>query len=133
MSAMHKAARENAIEEMQQLIVTGKYDINEKDGMKRTPLHMAAWAGNVEIVKLLLRSKAKSDAIANDNFTALHFATNTEVIKQLVKSNKALLHARVSKGNKTALHIAVPKGDVEVVQCLIDLGSDISAKTSTGK
>lgn len=133
MSAMHKAARENAIEDMQNLIVSGKYDINEKDGMKRTPLHMAAWAGNAEIVKLLLRSKAKTDALANDNFTALHFANNVDIIKQLVKSNKTLIQARVSKGNKTALHIAVPKGDIEVVNCLIDLGSDVSAKTSTGQ
>ena len=127
---MHTAARENAIEELQNLIVTGKYDINEKDGMKRTPLHLACWAGNVEVVKLLIRSKAKTDAIASDNFTALHFATNTEIIKALVKSNKALLHARVSKGNKTALHMAVSKGNIEIVQCLIDLGSDVTAKTS---
>ena len=133
MLPMHVAARENKVEEMQNLIVTGKYDINEKDFMKRTPLHMASWAGNVEIVKLLIRSKAKTDAIANDNFTALHFATNVEVIKQLVKSNKALLHTRVSKGNKTALHIAVSKGNIEIVQCLIDLGSDVTAKTSSGQ
>ena len=133
MLPMHRAARENAVEEMQNLIVTGKYDINEKDFMKRTPLHMASWAGNAEIVKLLLRSKAKTDAIANDNFTALHFATNTEIIKLLVKSNKALLHARVSKGNKTALHIAVPKGNIEIIQCLIDLGSDVTARTSNGQ
>ena len=130
---MHRAARENAVEEMQNLIVAGKHDINEKDSMKRTPLHMASWAGNVEIVKLLLRSKAKTDAIANDNFTALHFATNVEIIKLLVKSNKSLLHGRVSKGNKTALHIAVPKGNIEIIQCLIDLGSDVTAKTSNGQ
>lgn len=130
---MHKAARENAVEDIRNLIVTGKYDINEKDAMKRTPLHMASWAGNTEIVKLLLRSKAKTDAIANDNFTALHFATNVEVIKLLVKSNKALIHARVSKGNKTALHIAVTKGNIEIIQCLIDLGSDVTAKTSSGQ
>ena len=133
MLPMHRAARENAVEEMQNLIVTGKYDINEKDSMKRTPLHMASWAGNAEIVKLLLRSKAKTDAIANDNFTALHFATNVEIIKLLVKSNKSLLHGRVSKGNKTALHIAVPKGNIEIIQCLIDLGSDVTAKTSNGQ
>lgn len=131
--AMHKAARDNNADEMKTLIVSGKYDINERDAMKRTPLHLAAWSGHTEIVKLLLQSKAKTDLLANDNFSALHFASNAEIIKLLVKSNKALLATRVSKGNKTALHLAVPKGNVEVVQCLINLGSDITARTSSGQ
>ena len=130
---MHSAARENEVEELQRLIVSGKYDINEKDTMRRTPLHIASWAGNSEVVEVLLRSKAKTDALANDNFTALHFAKNVDTIKALVKSNKALLSARISKGNKTALHLAVPKGNLDVVRCLIDLGSDVTAKTSSGQ
>ena len=131
--AMHAAARGNEVEVLQNLIVSGKHDINEKDSMKRTPLHMAAWAGHSEIVRVLLKSKAKTDVLANDNFTALHFASNVDVVKLLVKSNKSLLSARVSKGNKTALHLAVSKGNVDVVKCLIDLGSDVAAKTSSGQ
>lgn len=131
--AMHAAARGNELETLQNLIVSGKHDINEKDSMKRTPLHMAAWAGHAEIVRVLLKSKAKTDVLANDNFTALHFASNVDVIKLLVKGNKSLLSARVSKGNKTALHIAITKGNLEVVRCLIELGSDVGAKTSSGQ
>jgi ankyrin repeat protein len=131
--AMHKAARDNNADEMQALIVSGKHDINERDSMKRTPLHLASWSGHAEIVKLLLQSKAKTDLLANDNFSALHFASTAEIVKLLVKSNKALLAGRVSKGNKTALHLAIPKGNIEVVQCLIDLGCDITAKTSSGQ
>jgi len=130
---MHTAARENSTEEMKFLIVSGNYDLNAKDAMKRTPLHMACWAGNVDIVKLLLNAKAKTDALANDNFTPLHFATNVDIIKLLIKNNKQLLAARVSKGNKTALHIAVAKGNVEIVKCLIALGADVSAKTSSNQ
>lgn len=130
---MHAAARENEVEILQNLIVSGKHDINEKDSMKRTPLHMAAWAGHTEIVRVLLKSKAKTDVLANDNFTALHFASTVDVIKLLVKGNKSLLSARVSKGNKTALHIAITKGNIEVVKCLIELGSDVAAKTSSGQ
>ena len=131
--AMHLAARENEVEELQRLIISGKHDVNEKDSMRRTPLHIASWAGHAEIVEVLLRSKAKTDALANDNFTALHFAKNVDTIKALVKSNKALLSARISKGNKTALHLAVPKGNLDVVRCLIDLSSDVTAKTSNGQ
>jgi ankyrin repeat protein len=116
---MHTAARENSTEEMKFLIVSGNYDLNAKDIMKRTPLHMACWAGNVDIVKLLLNAKAKTDALAIDNFTPLHFATNVDIIKLLIKNNKQLLAARISKGNKTALHIAVSKGNVEVLSLVI--------------
>lgn len=40
---------------------------------------------------------------------------------------------RIAKGNKTALHMAVMKNAFEAVKCLIELGSDIDAKTSTGQ
>jgi ankyrin repeat protein len=63
MSKMHQAARNNSTDELQELLVSGLHDINEKDGMKRTPLHLACWAGHVETVKLLLRFKAKTDAL----------------------------------------------------------------------
>jgi Ankyrin repeats (3 copies)/Ankyrin repeat len=133
MSAMHKAARENSIDEMQQMIVSGKYDVNEKDGLKRTPLHLACWAGHLDMVKLLLRARAKIDALASDNFTCLHFASKPDIVRELVKRDKHLLAARVTKGNKTALHMAIQKGNVELVACLLDLGADLTAKTSTGQ
>ena len=133
MSAMHQAARTNDLEGLQQLLVSGKYDINERDGMKRTPLAIAAWAGHVDAVKLLLRNKAKPNVVANDNFMALHFASNVDVIKELVKKDKQSVKARVSKGNKTALHLAIPKGNIEVITCLLDAGSDITAKTGSGQ
>lgn len=130
---MHKAARNACVDELQSLIVSGKYDINEKDSLNRTPLHIASWAGHYDSVILLLRSKAKIDAVANDNFTALHFTSNVDIMKELVRRNKHLISARVSKGNKTALHLAIQKGNLDVVSCLIQLGSDLNAKTSTGQ
>jgi hypothetical protein len=132
-NAMHQAARSNDLEGMQQLLVAGMHDVNAKDGMQRTPLHLACWAGHADMVKLLLRHHAKPGALAADNFTALHFAHHVEIIKALVKKDKHLVKARVSKGNKTALHLAIPKGNVEVVACLLDAGSDVTAKTGSGQ
>lgn len=130
---MHQAARTNDVEEMQKLLVSGLHDVNAKDSMQRTPLHLACWAGHAEMVKLLLRHHAKPGALAGDNFTALHFANNVEIVKMLVKKDKQLVKARVSKGNKTALHLAVPKGNLEVVACLLDAGADVAAKTGGGQ
>ena len=125
MSVMHTAARGNDLEEMQRLIVSGQHDINAQDDKKRTPLVLACWAGHADMVKLLLRNNAKLDVLANDKFTPLHFANNVEVIKLLLKKDKHLVKARVTKGNKTALHMAIPKGNIDVVTCLLSLGMHI--------
>ena len=121
MGDLFMAARNNNLEEMQRLIVSGE-NINVQDDKKRTPLALACWAGHVEMVKLLIRNNAKLDLLANDKFTPLHFANNVEVIKLLVKKDKHLVKARVTKGNKTALHMAIPKGNVDVVTCLLSSG-----------
>jgi hypothetical protein len=137
MSALHQAVRDGRLDEVRRLIVSGKVDINEKDSMKRTALHLACWKGNLEIVKLLLQAKVNVDSLAMDDFTALHFAAqqaNTvDIIKELHKKDKNLIKMRVSKGNKTALHLAIAKGDLSVIRCLLELGSDVMSKTGTGQ
>lgn len=117
--ALHTAVRDNDIEAVRRLIGSGA-DINEVDKLSRTSLHMAAWAGNFEILKLLVASKANLMAKAVDNFSALHFAVQSssehavDCVKLLVKRDKRLLNQKVSKGNKTALHVAASKVDTNL-------------------
>eukprot|EP01041_Mallomonas_annulata_P013034 gene13034-27510_t len=129
---LHNAIRNEAIEEVKTLIASGS-DVNEKDGMSRTPLHIAAWKGNSAIIKLLIQSKASTSEVAKDGFTALHFAVQSgdvDSCEVLIKKNKSLLGSRVSKGNKTALHLASAKNNVALVRLLIALGADITAQTN---
>lgn len=46
--ALHAAARDGNLEELQKLIAA-KQDLNERDKHHRTPLVMASWAGKVSL------------------------------------------------------------------------------------
>lgn len=131
-SALHVAARNMAIEEARSLIANGA-DVNAIDGMSRTPLHIACWRGDSDMVKLLLRSKASTSMKAKDHFTALHFAVQSgslECCMLLLEQNKNLCNMRISKGNKTPLHMAAAKGEIDIVRFLLEAGSDPTALTN---
>lgn len=119
-------------------IATGA-KLDEADKLKRTPVHIAAWAGNLEALQMLVRAGAALDVKAMDGFTALHFAAQSNAegadacIRFLVKKNKALLNMRITKGNKSALHLAAAKGNVTAVATLLELGADHLAKTTGGQ
>ena len=134
--SLHQAVRDQDIGKVKELITSG-FDVNQADSSRRTPLHLAAWLGNLEIAKVLILAKANVSVKAMDLFTPLHFAVQREnapdLIKLLVKKDKSLLNARISKGNKTALHLAATKGYLENVKALVEIGADISLKTNQGQ
>jgi hypothetical protein len=128
----------SSIDAVRERIVTGA-DVDEVDKLKRTPIHLAAWSGNLEALQVLVRANAKLDVKAMDGFTAVHFAAQSSAegapncIRFLVKKNKALLNMRITKGNKSALHLAAAKGNVAAVEALIEIGADLAAKSTSGQ
>ena len=44
--SIHEAARDGNVEELNNLMAQG-VDVNSRDKLSRTPLHLAAWAGQV--------------------------------------------------------------------------------------
>lgn len=125
-------------EAIKERIVRGA-NVDEIDKLRRTPVHMAAWSGNLEALQLLVRANANLGAKAMDGFTPLHFAAQSvspeapACLRFLVKKNKGLLNQRITKGNKSALHLAASKGSVPNVTTLLELGADMTAKTTAGQ
>lgn len=138
MTSIHDYVRNGNLAEVQTFIATGG-DVNTTDKHSRTPLHLAAWAGQFDILQALVRAKANMDKEAMDGFTVLHFAvqsSSTEAarcVDLIVRKARRLLHQRTSKGSKTALHLAVSKGNESVVKVLLDARLDPAVKTSTGQ
>jgi ankyrin repeat protein len=66
--ALHAAARSGDVAALTHALATGE-DVNSKDNLKRTPLHMAAWAGHTATVQLLLASGAIAATEATDGVT----------------------------------------------------------------
>jgi ankyrin repeat protein len=105
------------------------HQVNDKVFRGRTALIGAAWAGQVEAVKLLLAHNADVNAEAAGKETALFKAAyngHAEVAGILLE-NGADIDARDYRGNTPLLH-AASRGHAGVVELLLDRGAEVNAK-----
>ena len=67
------AADRGNIEAVKQNLAAGA-DVNAKDGIGRTPLHVTAWFGHKELTELLLAKGTDVNAKGDDGWTPLEWA-----------------------------------------------------------
>jgi ankyrin repeat protein/L-ascorbate metabolism protein UlaG (beta-lactamase superfamily) len=100
---------------------------DETDRFSSLPLHLAAQAGNLEIVDVLLDAGVDVDCGDVDESTPLHVAAMTrhqDVVALLLKHG-----ADVNKRDKNgayALSFAASGGDAAVVRQILDAGADLN-------
>ncbi|KIH91045.1 ankyrin repeat-containing protein [Sporothrix brasiliensis 5110] len=116
---------------VEDMLKTGKVDINKCDAHGNTALHHAAKEGHTAIVWLLLDKGA--DIYVRNRFddTAFRDAADnghTETVKLLL-DNGADINVRSIHGY-TALHVAAIRDDSEIVQLLLKEGADVNARDS---
>lgn len=102
-------------------------DINQTDSAGRTALHYAVGAEQVEAVELLLQSGANPDIQDGvNNVTPLHWASGSGNVKivELLASRVENIDAQ-NKHGETAAEIAMQTGNTEIIQLLINFGSNI--------
>lgn len=131
---LHSAARAGDLSTVISICSSDPLAINSRDKHSRTPLHLAAWAGQTQVVSYLCKMKADVGAAAMDDMGAIHFAAqkgHLEVVRTLVSSGVSI-KALTRKG-MSALHYAVQGSNVELVKYLVKKGSSLSAKTKAGK
>lgn len=102
---------------------------NATEDMRRCPLEMAVYMGNVQAVKLLITHDAAPDTNWHDG-SLLHVAAGNgrvDVAKELIEKWPEMLHKEDPHFN-SPLHTAAERGYAEMVTFLLDQGLDPHAK-----
>jgi len=99
----------------------------------KTPLHVAAQYGRVEIAQWLLQSGANMHAPARLGKTPLHVAVQYGQLKmaQRLLQSGANVHA-VDRLGTTPLHVAVYIGQCETARVLLENGADVNVPNYNG-
>jgi ankyrin repeat protein len=105
-----------------------------RDRYSQTPLDLAAWLGQTEEVKILLRYTEDVNVKDILGQTPLHGAAihgdRLEIVELLVKHG-ADPNIRDREG-RTAFYLAVTKGKIPAAKLLLEYGADVNAKDSHG-
>merc|ERR1719511_402005 len=97
------------------------------------PLWCAAAAGHLEIVRLLVKSRANVNSTTKTNSTPLRaacFDGHYEIVKYLVEHNADIEVA--NRHGHTCLMIACYKGHFKIAKYLIEIGADVNRKSVKG-
>ncbi|KAG8501699.1 hypothetical protein CXB51_003884 [Gossypium anomalum] len=152
---IHAAARSGDLSKLQSILASNPLAVNSRDKHSRNSvsyslfysslsliliqsflpsLHLAAWAGQAQVVSYLCKQKADVGAAAMDDMGAIHFAAqkgHLEVVRTLLSSGVSV-RATNRKGF-TPLHYAVQGSHLEVIKVLLKKGASLDAKTKAGK
>lgn len=109
--------------------------VNLLDNHERTPLHLAAGLGRLDMVERILH---KHDAILTkmDRWrrTPLHVATEAghlEIVRLLLNQNATVLN-QVDKSGFTPLHTACERGRMDLILLFLDSGAKVDSADVKG-
>lgn len=133
-SPVHKAASSGTVGELQLLESKG-YSLTAPDEQDSTPLHLAAYKGQKEIVEYLLsRPGLLKDPIDKQGYTPLILAASSghsDIVSMLLAAGCDPKIKGADGG--TALHKAAAQGQLKCVETLLGAGLNPADKDAHGK
>ncbi|KAK4467923.1 hypothetical protein MN116_008531 [Schistosoma mekongi] len=113
------SVKQNRTDLVNRIIDGHKCDLNIRDGFDRTPLHLAASSGNLQIVKLLVEGKAMVDPVDKFGITPLFWAVynNYKHVAHYLLDMGAKYN-RVTKQGFTILHFIAESNAISILKYL---------------
>lgn len=131
---LHEAASDGDIEKVSMLLDAG-VDINSKNVVGETSMHIAARMGHEGIIVMLLEKGALINSINNEGETPLHIVAQTNYISTLQKllSAEGVDINRQDKEGNTGLHLAGRLNNPDMLKQFFDHGADIGIQNNEGE
>jgi len=108
-SVIHEAAKRGYEDQIAEVLLTNKQEVNKKDSLGNTPLHWTASGGHFEACELLIKNGADINVVNNAGDTPLHRAAwkgGAKVCELLINSGAAPSRSVLNKEGKTPLNLA---------------------------
>ncbi|KAJ6680250.1 hypothetical protein OIU79_019871 [Salix purpurea] len=157
---LHYAAAINRVDLMEVLCASFEdIDVNSVDSCGRTPIHVAASRGHVEVARFCVSAGGKTEVLDCDGSSSLHLAAekgHLEITEYLLDCSYCYIKHVVNREGKTPFSIAVDnghshlydllhigdalqraaraafKGKIEAAQVLLDHGAQVDAIDDAG-
>ena len=125
-SGLHAAAHRGDVAMIEKLMAA-KADVNAIDGYGRTPLHVAAFAKQRDVIRALMKAGANPALLENDRYDAVTIAAvaDDEATLAVLLSLGASAKLTTSRYDGTALIAAAHLGHDGVVRQLIAAGAPL--------
>ena len=122
-------------------------DMDVRGRKWRTPLHSAAWYGDLEMVRVLLNYKADVNARSDLGWTPIHYVSlgfsvipdmcqSFPDVARLLLKHGADVNVEVSGSDgsgRTPLHLTMVFNRAEVVRVLLEHGANVNAEDGSGR
>ncbi len=128
-NVLHAAAYKGFIDVTQAIMANKPSAVNIADNIGRTSLHLAAGAGNSEIIEILCKPKdvVIINAEINSRMTPLHYAAANGKVNAIETLYKKGAHLEPkSNDGMTPLHFAAIGGHVDAIETLCKKGANVN-------